>query len=367
MNTESIRFSRKDSGQFFKTLNKRVNQYFKENRIKKTGNWKLHLKTVIMFTLFFGPYFLVLTLNLPNWANLLLTIVMGIGMAGVGMNVMHDGNHGSYSNKKWVNKLMGGSMYVLAGNVYNWQVQHNVLHHTYTNIQDHDEDLDAGRVLRFSKHAKWKKHHRFQHYYSIFLYGLMTFNWALTSDFKRMARYMKGKLAYGKLPSAFVNWSTLVMTKLLYVLVWLVIPFIFLDIAWYKILLGFFIMHYVAGVILSVIFQLAHVVDDAQTPLPDNTGTMKNSWAIHQLATTVNFGTKNRIMNWYSGGLNHQVEHHIFPNISHVHYTKISKIVKQTAKEFNLPYNEYKSTRKAIISHFKHLKELGKKPALQYQ
>ena len=367
MTQNPIKFSRQDSMNFFRTLNKRVNTYFKENQLKKTGNWKLHLKTIIMFGLFLSPYFLILSLNLPNWANLLLTMVMGVGMAGVGMNVMHDGNHGSYSTKKWVNKLMGGSIYILAGNVYNWQVQHNVLHHTYTNIQDHDEDLDAGRVLRFSKHAKWHRFHKFQHYYSIFLYGLLTFNWALTTDFMQMYRYTKRKLSYGKLPKPAMNWSILVITKLIYVTIWIVIPMVFLSIAWWKILLGFFVMHYVAGLILSVVFQLAHVVDHADTPLPEKDGTMKNSWAIHQLFTTVNFGTKNRLVNWFTGGLNHQVEHHIFPNISHIHYTKISKIVKETAKEFNLPYNEYKTTRKAIISHFRHLKELGKKPALQYQ
>ena len=367
MSHTSVKFSRKDSMNFFRTLNNRVNTYFKENQLKKTGNWKLHLKAVVMFGLFLSPYFLILSLNLPNWANLLLTMVMGVGMAGVGMNVMHDGNHGSYSSKKWVNKLMGGSIYILAGNVYNWQVQHNVLHHTYTNIQDHDEDLDAGRILRFSKHAKWHRFHKFQHYYSIFLYGLLTFNWALTTDFMQMYRYTRRKLSYGKFPNPVINWSVLVITKLIYVTIWLVVPMLFLDIAWWKILIGFFVMHYVAGLILSVVFQLAHVVDEAETPLPEEDGKMKNSWAVHQLFTTVNFGTGNRLVNWFTGGLNHQVEHHIFPNISHIHYTKISKIVKQTAKEFNLPYNEYKTTRKAIISHFRHLKELGKNPALQYQ
>ena len=367
MDTSTIRFSRKDSAQFFRTLNKRVNNYFKEKGIKKTGNWRLYLKSAVMFAIYLTPYFLILTLNLPNWANLLLTMVMGVGMAGVGMNVMHDGNHGSYSTKKWVNKLMGGSIYILAGNVYNWQVQHNVLHHTYTNIHNHDEDLEAGRILRFSEHAKWHRFHKFQHYYSVFLYGLLTFNWAITTDFQQMYRYMKRKLSYGKFPKPILNWSVLVVTKSIYILIWIVIPMLLLDIAWWKILLGFFIMHYVAGVILSVVFQLAHVVDEAETPLPQEDGSMKNSWAIHQLATTVNFGTRNRIVNWFTGGLNHQVEHHIFPNISHIHYTKISKIVKQTAKEFNLPYNEYKTTRKAIISHFRHLKELGKKPVLQYQ
>src|SRR5690606_13804483 len=110
---------------------KRVNDYFKEKGVKKTGNWKLYCKTAIMFAVFLTPYFLLLTLDISGWLQLSFTILMGIGMAGVGMNVMHDGNHGSYSDKKWINKLMGGTIYVLAGNVYNWQVQHNVLHHTY--------------------------------------------------------------------------------------------------------------------------------------------------------------------------------------------------------------------------------------------
>lgn len=361
MNTTSIRFSRKDPANFFKTLNSRVNEYFKEKNLKKTGNWKLHLKTLVMFAVYLTPYFLILTLDLPGWAQLILAALMGVGMAGVGMNVMHDGNHGSYSSKKWVNKLMGGSIYILAGNVYNWQVQHNVLHHTYTNIHGHDEDMEAGRILRFSKHAEWKRFHKFQHYYSVFLYGLLTFNWALTADFKQTKSYLKRKLSYGGFPSPVKQWSVLVITKLIYLAVWIVIPML-VSIAWWKVLIGFFVMHYVAGVILSIVFQLAHMVEEAHMPLPDETGTMKNTWAIHQLFTTVNFSTKNRIVNWFTGGLNHQVEHHIFPNISHIHYTKISKIVKETAKEFQLPYNEYKTTRKAIMAHFRHLKAMGAKP-----
>jgi linoleoyl-CoA desaturase len=349
---------------FFRTLNKRVNSYFKDNNIKRTGNWKLHIKSVIMFSLYLTPYFLLLTLNLPGWVQMIFTIVMGIGMAGVGMNVMHDANHGSYSSKKWINKVMGSSMYILAGNVYNWQVQHNVLHHTFTNIHGHDEDLDTGSIMRFSKHSKWKKIHRFQQYYSIFLYGLLTLNWVLTSDFKQTKRYLSKKLSYGKMPKPITQWSILIITKIIYMGLWIVIPIIFFNIVWWKILLGFFIMHYVAGLILSVVFQLAHVVEDTEMVLPDETGSVKNTWAIHQLFTTVNFSTKNKIINWYTGGLNHQVEHHIFPNISHIHYRKISEIVKRTAREFNLPYHEYDTTRKAIISHFKHLKKMGLQPAL---
>ncbi len=366
LQSPTITFSRADSAMFFRTLNKRVNNYFRENNIKKTGNWILWIKTAVMFGLFFTPYFIILTLDLPGWFQLLLTIVMGIGMAGVGMNVMHDSNHGSYSNKPWINRLMGSSIYIMAGNVYNWKVQHNVLHHTYTNIHGHDEDMDAGQLLRFSKHAEWKWYHRFQHYYSIVLYGLLTINWAIMTDFKQMTRYMKRNLSYGKMPDPVSNWSKLVISKIALVAIWIIIPILVLDIAWWKVLLGFFIMHYTAGLILSVVFQLAHIMDEAEMPLPENNGTIKNSWAIHQLKTTVNFSTRNKLVNWFTGGLNHQVEHHIFPNISHVHYSRISKIVRETAREFNLPYNEYKSTRQAITAHFRFLREMGMNPSLQY-
>ena len=361
--TQSLRFSRKDPKQFFKTLNQRVNQYFKEKDVPKTGNWKLYVKTVIMFSLMVTPYILVITLDISLWLKLPLCMLMGIGMAGVGMNVMHDGNHGSFSKHQWVNKIMGSSIYILAGNVFNWKVQHNVLHHTFTNIHGHDEDLEAGRILRFSKHADWMPHHKFQHLYSVLLYGLLTINWAIFTDFQQMKRYMKRKLSYANSKKPSLQWTGLFISKIVYFGIWIVIPMVFIDAPWWTVLIGFVAMHYTAGLILSIVFQLAHVIEDAEMPEADTTGTMKNTWAIHQLLTTVNFSTKNRFMNWFTGGLNHQIEHNIFPHISHVHYTKIAAIVKKTAQEFNLPYNEYKTTRSAILSHFRFLKQMGTQPA----
>lgn len=358
------KFSNKDSNKFFRTLNKRVNYYFKESKIRKTGNWKLYLKAVIIFSMFLVPYFVIMIFDPNQWISLMFIILSSIGMAGVGMNVMHDGNHGSFSNKKWVNKLMGSSIYILAGNAYNWQIQHNVLHHTFTNIHGHDEDLAAGRILRFSKHSKWFPHHKYQQFYSFLLYGLMTINWAITGDFVQTIRFLKRKLSFKKLISPKKQWINLIFTKIIYFTIWIVLPMVLLNLVWWKILIGFFILHYIAGVILTIIFQLAHVVEKVEMPLPSNLGNMKNSWAIHQLFTTSNFSTNNKILNWFSGGLNFQVEHHLFPKISHIHYKKISKIVKKTALEFNLPYNEYRTTRDAIKSHFNFLKLMGTKPAL---
>ncbi len=359
-----IRFSRTDSKEFIRTLNKRVNTYFKTNKIEKTGNWKLHLKTVVMFSLFFLPYFVILFTPFAPWVKLIMAIIMGVGMAGVGMNIMHDGNHGTYSKKKWVNKIMGGSIYILAGNVYNWKVQHNVLHHTYTNVHGHDEDISVGQIVRFTPEAKWRKFHRFQHIYSFFLYGLLTLNWAITTDFRQSRKYLKQKLSYGKLPSAFKQWSTVVISKIVYIALWIVTPILFTELTWWMVIIGFLAMHFTAGLILSVVFQLAHVTENTLMPIPTKDLKFDHAWITHQLFTTANFSVKNKFVGWFTGGLNHQVEHHIFPNISHIHYNKIREIVKETAQEYNLPYFEYKSTREAIISHFNYLKELGSKPKL---
>jgi len=361
---QGVKFVTRDKTNFIKTLNKRVNNYFKENNIKKTGNWKLYTKAIIMFSLFLVPLVVLLTVKLPWWAMILMTITIGVGMAGVGMNIMHDANHESFSSKKWVNSIMGSSIYILAGNVYNWKVQHNVLHHTYTNIQGMDEDIDAGRIIRFSKHTKWLKIHQYQKYYAFFLYGLLTVNWAITTDFKQTYQYLKRKLSYGKMPNPATQWTKLIIGKILYYSIWVVLP-LSLGYTWWQVLIGFLIMHYTAGIILSVIFQLAHVMPNTEMPLPDKNGNMKNTWAIHQLLTTSNFSPKSWLASFYTGGLNRQVEHHLFSHISHVHYKDLAKIVKKTAKEFNLPYNEYKSTREAIIAHFRYLKEMGNNPALQ--
>ena len=359
------KFSRDDVQGFYKVLSQRVNHYFKTHQLKKTGNYRLYFKSIVMMALLVVPYVLLLTVSMPGWLQLLLCVVAGVGMAGIGMNIMHDGNHGAYSSHPLVNKIMGSTIYFLAGNAHNWKIQHNFLHHTFTNIDGHDEDLETGGILRFSKHQPWKPFHRFQHLYSVFLYGLLTLNWAIVADFSQLRRYLRDHKAVAATKKPSTLWTILIVTKILYFIGWLVIPYWVLSLPFWKILLGFFVMHYTAGIILSLIFQLAHVLEGPKMMLPKiDPEKMENTWAIHQLFTTANFSPDNRLVNWYVGGLNFQIEHHIFPHISHIHYRKIARILKKTAKEFNLPYFEYKSTRSALFSHFKYLKKMGVKPVM---
>lgn len=363
----TIRFS-SARADFFTTLNQRVNDYFKTNKISRYANTEMKIKTVVMFSIFIVPYLLMITSVVTNpWLMLGLCIAMGFGMAGIGLSVMHDANHGGYSNKAWVNNALGLSLNVIGGNAFNWKVQHNVLHHTYTNIHDVDEDISPRGILRMTPHGPWKWFHKFQHMYAWFFYGLLTLVWVVVKDFVRIVRYHKDGMVKKQKADIVTEWIVLIASKLIYIGYIFVLPAIILDVTWWQILIGFLVMHYVGGFILAIIFQPAHVIDGTEYPMPDEDGKMENSWAIHQLLTTTNFANNNRILNWYVGGLNFQVEHHLFPNICHVHYRKISAIVKYTAEEFGLPYKSEPTFIGALVSHAKLLKQLGASEHVVFQ
>jgi linoleoyl-CoA desaturase len=365
MSQSSIQFA-KASPEFFATLSQRVNAYFKSNNLERTANAEMVFKTIFMFSLYFVPYLVLISGQATGIiAQLGLWAIMGFGLAGIGLSIMHDANHGSYSKKQWINNLLGFSLNVIGGHAMNWKVQHNVLHHTYTNIHDVDEDISPRGILRLGPESTWRPIHRYQQFYAWFFYGLMTFVWVFVKDFVRIIKYQKDGLLKKQKTTYAKEWAVLLATKVLYVSYTIVVPMVLLDISFGQVFLGFFLMHYIGGFILAIIFQPAHVIEGTEYPVPDEKGNLENNWAIHQLHTTTNFGRKHRLFSWYVGGLNYQVEHHLFPNVCHVHYREVSKIVEQTAKDFNLPYKSKDTFWKALKAHTRHLRELGEKPKVQ--
>jgi linoleoyl-CoA desaturase len=353
--------SRRD---FTSTLNTRVNDYFRRHNIPRHGNNEMAIKSVVMFSLYLIPYALIISNIVTGWALLPMVILMGLGLAGIGLSVMHDANHGAYSDKKWINSLVGYSLNFLGVSSFNWKLQHNVLHHSYTNVHEEDEDISPRGVLRLTPHSKWKKAHKYQFIYAWFLYGLLTILWLTINDFKRMVRYQRNGLMASQKSNAVKEWLILIATKICYVGYIFIVPLVCTTIVWWKLLLGILLMHYIAGFILAIIFQPAHVIEGTEFPLPDETRTLENNWAIHQLLTTTNFGNKSKWFSWYVGGLNFQIEHHLFPNICHVHYRRISSIVKTTAQEFGLPYKTSTTFFGALVGHARLLKQLGKRPTM---
>ena len=345
---------------FFSVLNQRVHRYFTEKNISRTANTEMVIKTVFMFCLYLAPYLLLISGTVSSTATMLTCFVlMGIGLAGIGLSVMHDANHGAYSKKKWINTVLGYSLNLIGGHAMTWKVQHNVLHHTYTNIHEADEDISPRGVLRLAPASPWKPAHRFQHWYAWVLYCLLTLVWVFVKDFTRLRKYQREGLLHSQHTTALREWVILIVTKLVYLFCMIVLPAWLLPFSVWQILAGFLLMHTVAGFMLSVIFQPAHVAEGTEYPMPDADGRLENSWAVHQLHTTANFAPSSSFFSWFVGGLNYQIEHHLFPNICHVHYRKIAPIVAQTAAEFNLPYRSVPSFRKALMLHARQLKKLG--------
>lgn len=359
MNLPNVKFNVKDRPEFFSVLRKRVNQYFKDNKIEKQANTKMKVKTVVMIALYFVPWILMLTNVFTGfWPVFALWILMGFGMSGIGLSIMHDANHGCYSRNQKVNKTLGFLINFLGAYHVNWKIQHNVLHHSFTNIDGYDEDI-INPALRFSPHQDVKPINKLQAFYAPFLYSIMTLYWVFSKDFAQVKRYERKDLLKTQGLTLKQALRDVYFHKIWYLVLFLVLPLILTNIPWWQTVIGFLSMHFLCGLALALIFQPAHVIEDTEFFVPNENSSVENNWAIHQMKTTSNFARKSRILSWFIGGLNYQIEHHLFPNICHIHYKSISKIVKETAREFNVPYYEHKTFFSAVKSHFSLLHQLG--------
>jgi len=360
LSADKIEFPNNVNMDFVTTLRKRVNDYFKENNISKYGDYEMVIKTIVMTLIYLVPYFIFLSGVVTSYFGVfLLWILMGIGTAGIGLSIMHDANHGAYSKNKTVNKILGLYLNLVGGSAIMWKYQHNRLHHFYTNVTGLDQDIEGIKVLRFSPHRPRIGIHKLQFIYAWFFYGLMTISWVTAKEYSQIKKFRKMGLITTK-EEANKLYFELTLWKLFYYAYVVVLPLIIVDIPVWLLFVSFLASHFVAGFILGIIFQPAHVVPSSQYPMPKAEGSMENNWSIHQLLTTSNFAPKSRIFSWFVGGLNYQVEHHLFPTICHIHYKKLSNIVQQTVKEFNLPYYSERTFVGALWEHGKMLYNLGR-------
>jgi linoleoyl-CoA desaturase len=354
------KFSKHVNKEFAQTLRGRINDYFNENKISKNANSQMVGKSVFVLSLYLMPLIIMLITNISSIGILFgLWVIMGIGKAFVGTAVMHDALHGSYSKKKSINLLMGFSAFVVGANPKIWQIQHNVLHHTYTNIEHADEDIvTPSYLLRFTPNQPHKWYHKYQHIYAAFFYGISTLTWITIKDFIKVFEYrgeglIKSKNDFNK------TFTIIIIQKILYLGLFLVLPMLVLPVSPWLVVAMFVTMHFVTGLLLTLIFQTAHVMPTSEFLMQEEEEIEENWW-VHQLHTTTNYATSSRFFSWMIGGLNFQIEHHLFPNICHVHYPKIASIVKNTAAEFNLPYYVQRSFRSAVMQHFSLLRKLGR-------
>jgi linoleoyl-CoA desaturase len=355
---KSLKFKGQSPSLFLPTLKERVDHFFKERNVSRHANPFMIFKTVFFLSLAVALYILIIVSILPGFLQLGAAIVLGMTMAFIGFNVCHDALHGAYSANKKVNKSLGFVFNVIGANTYVWNLTHNIVHHSYTNIVDHDEDIEiAPGLIRVNQTDKANKLQRYQHFYAFFLYSLTTLSWFFRKDYLKFFKKTIGDSHINKHPR--VEYFKLFFYKAIYYSLFIVLPLLLMNLTWWQFLIGFIAMNLAEGLVLGLVFQLAHVVEDTEIRHAEN-NSIEDTWAVHQLKTTANFAPNNRLANFLCGGLNLQVEHHLFPKICHVHYRRLSVIVRQTAQEFNLPYHVNRSFFSALRSHYLFLKRLGR-------
>lgn len=353
-----VKFNPRERSAFHATLRARVDQYFKENDLSRHANNTLIIKAIVLISMYVLPFVAMLIWPPAAGVAFLLWFIMGLGLAGIGMSVMHDANHGAFSKDQQVNWWLGHTLNLCGGSTHNWKLQHNILHHTYTNITHIDEDIEDRLVLKFSPHTERRWFHRFQWIYATFFYGLLSLYWVVAKDLVQFAQFTRNGVDPGNPSEQRMTLLRILAVKVIYFAVVIGLP-LALGLPWLQVLLGFLLMHFTAGIILTVVFQLAHTVEGTTHPLPNSAGEIENDWAIHQVETTVNFCPNDRFLNWYVGGLNYQIEHHLFPRVAHVHYPALSPIVKRTAEEFGITYRVNHTLWSALRSHYGTLVKLG--------
>ncbi len=342
---------------FHAELKRRTNEYFQKMGKSPTGNWNLYSKALILAVLFAGIYVHLVFFTPAPFFAILECLLLGSVVAAIGFNVMHDGAHGSFSTNPTVNSIAAFSLNILGGNSFMWNIKHNVIHHAYTNVDGVDDDIDIQPWMRMSSTQKKYKFHKYQHWYFWVLYSLLYLLWIFVLDYQK---YFKKSIGVTPIKKMSVGdhisfWGFKLLNLALYV----AIPIYMLGFtSW---LIGFLVFTCFAGFVISIVFQLAHTVEHTAFPMPDEvTGKMEDEWAIHQLKTTANFATHNRLVSWLVGGLNFQIEHHLFPKISHIHYPEISKIIRKACADYGISYIEYPRVRYAVASHVSFLRQMGR-------
>lgn len=339
------------------TTRARVDQYFKEEGISPNANALMWGKTALFLGGFLALYGLIISGIFSPWIMLPVVALLGMFKAFVGFNICHDAIHGAFSSNTTVNKIFSLVFHLLGASPYVWTITHNAVHHTYTNIPGHDEDIDvAPGLIRISEEDPVNRIQRYQHWYAFPLYSLASLSWAFRKDYKKFFQPKVGQVAI-KHPK--VEYFNLFFYKAVYYFLFIVLPLLVLDITWWQFIIGFLVMHMAQGLTMGLVFQLAHVVEGTDYPMPNASGNIEEAWAEHQMRTTANFASDCKISAFFLGGLNRQIEHHLFPKVCHIHYAKIGEIVKQTAHEFNIPYIQSETFAGALKSHFRVLKKFG--------
>ncbi|MCJ8331927.1 MAG: acyl-CoA desaturase [Lentisphaeria bacterium] len=343
---------------FYSQLKEEVYTFIDKNSLIPQGNKLIYVKAISILLAWLAAYagFIVAVSFSAYLIASLCLFTACFFMLAMQMGIMHDASHKSFGNKKSVNGILSQCLAIAGASATLWYHKHVVSHHSNPNIPGSDPDIESGGIFRFNSTDDWKWYHRFQHWYAVPAYSLLVLKWVWVDDVKELVhnRYkIRGK-------DRTKAWVEIVFSRVIHMAIYIILPLAVGLNPW--LVLTFYLAHWmVLGAVLSLIFSLAHV--NTVQDFPESKDGFENDWALLQLATTANFATGNKFLTWFIGGLNYQVEHHLFPRISHQLYPQIRKIVREYCSKHNVEYLEYSTFKEALFDHFDHLRILSARPA----
>lgn len=341
-------------GDFFGVLRTGADRYFRMNRLSKRDTFGLYIKAAVVLTWFVLSYALLVWVATGWWQAVALGVSLGLSASAVGFNIQHDGGHRSFSRRKWINRMAASTLDLLGGSSYLWHFKHNLRHHTYPNIDGLDDDIDVGILARFAPHQTRRRAHRYQHIYVWLLYPLLALKWQFFDDFHCIWTGLIGEYRFPR--PGYGEILTFVLGKIVMLSTFLIFPLSRHPVA--AVVPIFLVYSFTHGFTLAVTFQLGHCVEGVLFPERAKNAS-RSDWAYHQVRATSNFTPGNRVLSWFIGGLNFQIEHHLFPRIAHIHYPALAPIVREVCREFGVHYEVKPSLMDALRAHHRWLRRMG--------
>lgn len=343
--------------QFATVLRHRLDGYFRDNQISRKGESRMAVKLAGGFGFAFLTYLSLYLFPMNDWQFFLLYLIHGMAQLFIFLNIAHDGNHYAISSNRTVSELLSYSFDLFGISSYIWRILHNTGHHQNINVCGEDEDVVARGYLRFTPSVKRRWIHRYQHIYAWFLYGLSTFDYVIVKDwdyfFFTSYRRVKG------MKHPVKEYVKLFGFKFFYYTYMLLLPVLILHRHPLLVFAAFFTAHFVIGLVAQFIFQTTHAIEASY--FPASRDDVRN-YVLHILATTADYATGPSAGDWFLGGLNHHVAHHLCPGVCHTHYPRLTRIVKETADEYGIPYRANATIWQAIGRHYSLLKFMGSRP-----
>ncbi len=339
---------------FPKVLRRRLENFFAEQKISPKADRSMWLKIAVGLSALLASWIAIYALRPDSWKFVVLYLLGGLAQTFLLLNIAHDSNHNAISSVPSVNKVLNYVFDICGISSYMWRILHHRGHHSCINLQGEDDALMGRGIFRFTPHEPRARRHRFQHIYALFFYSLFSLDYVFLRDFEAFFFPSHDYLKRTRHPTR--EYAILFVGKALYITYMLILPVTVLGKPILLVALSFVLVHLIIGMTVSLVFQTTHTIDTTYFPVAR--GEFDHG-VYHIFATTADYATENPLVSWLTGGLNHHIAHHLCPYVCHTHYAPLTRIVKQTAAEFGVPYRQHPTMTRAVVHHLILLKQLG--------